>query len=523
MYYSSHLRVLFLTATILFAGTTPVLAQNPQPRKDSQVNTTATVHLHWGARPGVSRYRLQLARDSEFGDIVFDRVVTRNDHQIDDLEPGKYFWRIAPLTTKLGEFSSAGAIEVSQSAARARAENPRTVTRTDDSAKAKPLPLNPIVASGGWRAAVGEITRPILAHLRSMDRFDLVGINGEGVTLALDSASGIALWRRAQTTNPVRSGAGVIPPLVIRSRSGLDNVVVLAGSVATQIDGVSGRELWRAELPAAASSGMVLSDQHTSEIIVVDNSLQRIFILGENDGNIIAQVRLPHRIVGAPVSFDDKGSARVVLAFDNGLVEMRDKAGAVVRSGDAGSPATTPPLFVKGTRGDLVLVGTRSGLTALNAEDLHALGRVAIKDDAPRGTLSAEDLDGDGIAEVIMLTDGGRVVAVKAGDGKILWEVSVGNDEETVAFADLNGDRVLDVVLAGRQSFAMALSGHDGSIVWKDNEPPALVANHAAPLTARSILAVPYGSGILLIGSDPSRTDLRAIEFPKGTARPRIR
>ena len=522
MYYSGHLRVLLLTGALLFAGTNPAPAQNPPAQNSSQSETTTTIHLRWSERPGVSRYRLQLARDSDFGDIVFDRVVTGNDHRIDDLAPGRYFWRIAPLTTKLGEFSSAGAIEVSNS--RMNTEASRPVARTDDSVKAKPLPSSPIVASGGWRAAVGEITHPVLAHLRSPDKIDLVGINSEGVTLALDSASGIALWsRRAQATNPVRSGQGLIPPLVIRSRSGLDNVVVLAGGVATQIEGASGRELWRVELPAAASTGMVLSDRRASEIIIVDNSLQRIFILDGNDGNIIAQVRLPHRVVGAPVTFDDQGVARVMLAFDNGLVEIRDKAGAVVRSGDAGSPATTPPLFAKGARGDLVLVGTRGGLTALSAEDLRALGRVVIKDDVPRGNLSAEDLDGDGIAEVIMMTDRGRVVAVNATDGKTLWEVSVGNDAETVAFADLNGDRVLDVVIAGRQSFAMALSGRDGSIVWKDNEPPALVANHAAPLTGRSIVAVPYGSGALLIGSDPSRTSLRAIEFPKGTARPRIR
>ena len=67
--------------------------------------------MRWGARPGVSRYRLQLASDSAFADILFDRVVAGNDYQINDLTPGRYFWRIAPLTDRLGEFSSAGVIE----------------------------------------------------------------------------------------------------------------------------------------------------------------------------------------------------------------------------------------------------------------------------------------------------------------------------------------------------------------------------------------------------------------------------
>src|SRR3954470_392294 len=68
------------------------------------------VHLRWGPRPGVSRYRLQLARDRGFADIVFDRLVQGTEIEINDLDPGTYFWRIAPLATTLGEFSSAGAI-----------------------------------------------------------------------------------------------------------------------------------------------------------------------------------------------------------------------------------------------------------------------------------------------------------------------------------------------------------------------------------------------------------------------------
>ena len=96
-----------------------------------------------------------------------------------------------------------------------------------------------------------------------------------------------------------------------------------------------------------------------------------------------------------------------------------------------------------------------------------------------------------------MLTGRGRVVAVSATDGKTLWEANVGNESQAVAFADVDGDRVFDVVLAGGQSFALALSGRDGSVVWKDNEPPALVANHSVSAAPRSILAMPYVGGAL--------------------------
>src|SRR6266403_657075 len=111
MYCSGHLRGLLLTAAMLLPCTLLVLAQAAPA--NSQANSTE-VHLRWGSRPGVSRYRLQLASDSAFADIVFDRVVAGNDYQINDLPPGRYFWRVAPLTGTLGEFSSGGIIELSK-------------------------------------------------------------------------------------------------------------------------------------------------------------------------------------------------------------------------------------------------------------------------------------------------------------------------------------------------------------------------------------------------------------------------
>lgn len=512
MYRSVHLRVLVLSVAALLAGGGQSQAQDRQLQNNSQIDSPVSVHLRWGARPGVNRYRLQLSRDSSFADIVFDRVVTGNDYQISDLSPGRYFWRIAPLTAKLGGFSSAAPIEVRPQAAPESASQSRR-SANDSAAAARPA-ASSIVVRGGWRAAVGDITHPVLARLRSPEKLDLVGINSEGVVFALDSASGIALWR---TAGGMPKLTRVAAPLLMRSKSGVDNVVVLSGTSVTAIEGASGRQLWRATLPANAATGAVLNDNRTAEIFVIDYSLQRLFILDGRDGKGLSQIRLPNRVVGAPTPIIDQG-ARVMIAYESGHVEIRDAAGTVVRSGDAGSPATTPPLYVRGRSGDLILVGTRAGLTALTAEDLRPLGMVAIKNDAPRGTLTAQDLDADGFPEVIMMTDRGRVVAVNATDGKTLWEASLGNETEAVAFVDVNGDQVLDVLVAGGQTFASALSGRDGSVVWKDNEPPMFLGNHAGSPAPRSVLAVPYGSGALVIAGDPSRTGLRAIEFPK--ARP---
>lgn len=503
---SAHLRVLVLTAIIILPNPTSVLAQNEQSQNSPQTEATTTVHLRWGPRTGISRYRLQLARDIEFSDIIFDGVVNGTAYQISDLSPGNYFWRIAPVTTKLGEFSSAGNIEVLESAK--PLSNP---TPTDDSSSTNTSTASPVLTRGGWRTAVGYIPRPVLANLRSPDRPDVVGINSDGVLFALDSVSGIPLWSlRARKQN----ASGTSAPLLLRSRSGLHNVVVVYGTVVEAIEGASGRQLWRVTLPTAPSSGAVMSDGHVSKILVVDSSRQRAFVVDANNGNVHAPIRLPHRVIGAPVPMVDQ-SATVMIAYDSGQVEVRSMTGAVIRSGDSGSPATTPPVFIKDRRGDLILVGTRAGLTALAADDLRPLGMLAAKDDAPRGILAVQDLDGDGSPEVIMMTERGRVVAVNAAEGKKLWEKSVGNVVETVAFVDVDADRVFDVIVAGDRSFALALSGRDGSVVWKDNQL-TLLESRPAEFAPRSIVAMPLGSGALVIGDDSSHTALRAIEFPKG-------
>ena len=156
MFCSNHTRTLFLIAIVIFGAlfardtTAQSVASPPQ-------NNTS-VHLRWGPRPGVSRYRLQLAHDRNFADIVFDRVVNGLESEINDLDPGRYFWRVAPLNGRVGEFSSAGVIEV---------RPPPAVIRTPSPAPKIAVLSNAIATSGGWRAAVGSISSALAANLRS--------------------------------------------------------------------------------------------------------------------------------------------------------------------------------------------------------------------------------------------------------------------------------------------------------------------------------------------------------------------
>ena len=522
MFCQRHLRFFILTAaTLVLVGLPALNVGSPlAPNQASSATPAGQVtaaHLRWGARPGVFRYRLQLASDREFNDIIFDRVVSGNEYEVSDLVPGRYFWRVAALSDKPLQFSSAGVIDISSALTKPDTRPDPTSHQPINVRTPNPATAGRVITGDGWRALIGEVSSPTLAHLRSANALDIVSVNNGGVVYALDADSGVVLWTarpRPPLTGSPRAGTAPIAPLLVRSRNGLDNVVVLGNGTVRALDGASGRELWRTALPAPASSGVALD----SEVFIIDNSLQRLFLIDSLTGRLSAQTALPSRVFGGPVAFDHAGQRGVMIAFENGGLEFRDAGGKTIRSGNAGSPATTKPLFVSGPRGGLVLLGTRGGLTAFDSEDLRALGRVALKDDTPRGTLSAADLSGDGVAEVIMLTEHGRVIAVNAIDGKILWESASANDAQSVAFADVDGDHVLDVLVAGGQTFAMALSGRDGSVVWKEHEP-TLVANHVTSVAPRSVLAAPHGSGILLIGIDPSRTGLRAIAFPTGTVK----
>src|SRR5438309_3017799 len=98
-------------------------AQIPQPQGSPASSSAPSVTLHWGARQRVSRYRIQVANDAAFTDIVLDRVVAGLECRVTDLPTGKYFWRVAPLGTTFNA-SSAGVIEIRATSA----TNPPQVT-----------------------------------------------------------------------------------------------------------------------------------------------------------------------------------------------------------------------------------------------------------------------------------------------------------------------------------------------------------------------------------------------------------
>jgi len=498
MICAAQFRLLVLMGALLLCGTATI-AQRTEATATVRVSQNTLVTLQWGARPGVTRYRLQLANDRSFTDIVFDRVVHGDEYQINDLSPGKYFWRVAPLEGKLGEFSSSGVIEIGQNA-------PPLAPAIGTQSGGRQSASSTVATRSVWSVGFTEVSKLMRAHLRSIDGVDIVATTNEGRVVALDGRSGVALWVRQMNSKTVPLA------IAIRDSSQLENVLVISSTAAMLLEGKSGRDIWRATVPGAVSSAVAAGDK----VFAIDNSRARAFLINASAAKLIADLKMPARVVGDALFTDAFGSPVVMVALEDGRLQVFDETAKLTRSGDAAAAVTTGPLFVRTARGRFVLVGTQNGLTALNAEDLRPLGRVTLKD-SPRGSLYAQDLDADGTPEVVLFTDGGRVVVVKSDEGKVLWEGDAKRADAT-SFADLNGDHVLDLLIAGREGSAFALSGRDGAVIWKDESSAQIVTNHAPATMQRSSLVVSSPAGVLFIATDPGRGGLRALEFPQAVA-----
>lgn len=481
------------------------------------------LRIAWKEQRGVRRYRLQIARDPQFTDIVFDRIVYGTEYTANELPGGQYYWRIAPAPEETGQYSQATPIQVGNAVG----------TQTNVPVDRQPVSGRTVAASDttGWRTATGNIAQPIAVPLRSSASLDLVGVNEEGMVFALDGTNGVALWTarfrpRARRGEPT-GNAGALPftPVTVPTSRGTTNVVVAYEGGVRALEGGTGRELWKASAPGRAASGAAadLDGDGRAELFIVSDGTPTLTVLDGETGKMVAQSKLSAAAIGAPSIYRTPNVRGIVLGFDGGLIEVRTGNAEHALSIKLDAQMTTPPLFVQSGGGALVLLGTERGLIALNASDLKPLWRVATDDDAPRGTLASTDLDGDGVPDVVMVTKRGRTVAVNTTNGKIMWYSTGATDAGSAAFADLDGDGAQDVIVAAGPAFAAGFSGRTGEMIWKaedESRRPNTGAGSEGS-SIRALVTAPVSSGSLgyLIGSDPARTGLRAIGLPKGAVK----
>ncbi|MDQ5836521.1 MAG: PQQ-like beta-propeller repeat protein [Acidobacteriota bacterium] len=468
-----------------------------------------SILIRWQGRPGVERYRLQLATDEAFTDIVFDQAVQGRQYVVKGLPPGNYFWRVA-----------AAAAETSAAYSR-----PERVTLTETGERVEPSSVVLPADTAGWRTATGEVVRLVPAPLRTGQVFDFVGVGADGRVFAVDGASGISLWTARFSTAAMPPGTppagreNSLAPLVVTTAQKATDVVVATQGGVRALRGETGREDWRASLEGRITGGVAadIDGDGSTEVVIITADPSRLYVLNGSSGRRLAEQKLDGDAVGAPYPLA-AGSARgVLLGMKKGRVEFRGADGNLVSEGKVEGEVTTAPVVV--TRGAMsfIAVGTDNGLWAFNVPDLKTLGVIKAEDDSVRGTLAVADVDGDGAPEIVMVTKRGRVALVNTTDGNVRWSTEGATDAASAAFADVNADGVLDVIVPGGKDFALAFSGRDGSLVMKIEEGGKQSAVQKEGAALRSLVVTPSpGGGMMLVGGDPAGVGLRAVELPKG-------
>jgi outer membrane protein assembly factor BamB len=452
---------------------------------------------------------LQLATDEAFADIVFDEAVVGTQHVVKSLPGGRYFWRVAPAVGETGNFSIPAPVEPTGA----------TVDET-----------NVIVASSnaGWRTATGEVARPTPAQLRTGQGFDLLGVNTDGTIFALDGTNGVALWTARFRTDLQRGAeagnAGApLTPVVLSAAAGTATVIVGYDGGIRGLRGDTGREVWRAKLAGRATSATAADadGDGKTEIVAVTADPAALYVLDGEAGRVISQTTLDANPFGAPALIVRQQDRGFLVALSDGRLELRSAGGSLIQTTKFDSALTTPPLALMTPRGQIIVIGTDAGIVALKEADLSPLGRISTRDDAPRGLLTAADLDADGALELIVVTKGGRVAVVSTIDGNTKWFADGATDAASASVADLNGDGVLDVIVPAGAAFARGFNGRDGSLIWRvEEEVGRRETAPSTPFAPRSLVVAPSGdSGGRIVGSDPARTGLRAVELPKGSVK----
>jgi outer membrane protein assembly factor BamB len=472
----------------------------------------AGVVVRWAGRSGIRRYRLQLATDEKFSDIVFDRAVEGQQYTVTELAPGDYYWRVAPAAAETSSFSQPQRVTVTAAPGAVPSSNAQPTA-----GKVAPAPVITLDESAGWRTAVGEVSRVAAARLRPGAVTDFVGVTVNGRVFAVDGVNGVSLWNARVEAN---APAGFAP--VVISAGETANILASADGGVRLLRGDTGREMWRARLEGAAASGTVadLDGNGTGELIVVTSGTPMLYVLAADTGRIVSSAKLEAEVIGSPVSYAAGSTRGVLLTLRDGTVRARGHDLAPTGSLKLDTNPTTAPIMISRGEARVVVLGSELGLVALGFPEMRMLGQIVSENDPVRGTLATADVDGDGTAEIAMVTRSGRVALVGTNDGTVRWFAEGAGGAENATFADLNGDRVLDVIVAGGGTFILGFSGRDGTLLMRADEPDA--PGRAASPRGRTVAVAPApGGGLMLVGADAAGTGLRAIELKADAARAR--
>jgi outer membrane protein assembly factor BamB len=458
-----------------------------QTNSDSQ--SIRSPRLEWTWQRGVTRYRLQIAADKKFRDVRLDRLVTGTQFKPTSLQPGRYYFRVAPAQFSTGPFLKPVAFQV-----QIVADAFTPVSQAASSASGFPRLIN--LRNRGWMTATGALNQ--LIGVSSKSSPIVVGVSSTNVVFAIDAGTGVTRWiNRESATERIHES---FEPLTIATRD--SQLVVNAYSDHVRaLDSETGRKVWTTKLVGMANAGVVNDVPEVGPTVyLVDYKSNTLFILDGLTGKEQHQERLRIRAQAPPVLLPNVG---VLIPTENSI-ELHGLDGSFVRTVELKYPMTTSPLAVETSQGWFLLFGTRNGLSILDSS-LNEVARLPLEGDYPVGPLIVSDMDQDKSEVVTSVTKNGRVLAVDLRLQKLKWlSKSVTTSDAKFDVADVDADRRMDVLIPGRDQTLLALSGFDGSVIWRSD------AKFVAPGVV--LVCTPLADGrTLLTFNEPQ--GLRTIEL----------
>jgi outer membrane protein assembly factor BamB len=492
---TSWLLLLTLLLVLLTSvGNTVAQAHNTPAQAD-------ITRLQWNKQPGIDRYRLQIAKDDQFNDVLFDGVVAGQEYVVKDLEPGRYYWRLTSLDPRKGQLQPPTPFEVPS------AKIPSS-EKVGSPASSPAFAKHLFSTSPGWLAAIGEVSSPLLAQLRENSSPYIVGINRQGDVYAINSTNGVPLWiaRYQREVKADTYAAKTFQPLAVNG-DGARTIVAYERGVRA-LDSVTGREIWSRELTDHPVGGLVADIDGKPGVEIYLCGLKQMIVLDAATSSVVSETRLASEPLGAPLLLENK----LLVPLRDGF-ELRSFDGSEVRRIETGSDLTTAPLFVTTSRGNLVLVGTKSGLATFAVKDFAPLERTELtQGDYPVGTLAVIPNSGSAISEtLVMTTNLGRVVAIDLAVRQVKWTANNVAAAVGVSFADIDSDGTVEILLPGPESFAIALSSRDGSVVWS-SDPESKNIRPIGSERWLKLLSLDAGR-LLIVGNDSSGVGIRALQL----------
>lgn len=304
------------------------------------------------------------------------------------------------------------------------------------------------------------IASPIASDLTGDGIADFVVASFEGSVYAINGKAQL-LWKAGG--NEAYGSIQARPEVVDLDGNGVPEILLATsrkGLVA--LDGTDGRELWNtvaigllgvSEIPLVAD---ITADG--TQGLVVSTDIGEVWALKINNRGVTSQWKreLPEGRLSAPMLASGADGPLVLVASESsGIYALFGNSGLISWRFSLNLPYRSAPVILVDAQGkEQVLAVSQSGVvTALAVNGGKSLWQSRTGEQI-FATGALFDLTNDGQADLVMVGQSGRLVAVDSSNGEILLTTEVRRDAAirvSPVVGDINNDQLAEVVVSDQQ------------------------------------------------------------------------